>query len=151
MPFLSPAKLIVILVVAIIVLGPEKLPTMARQVGSLWGDFRRFRQRFEEDVRGNFPDLPSTERITEAVRSPLAFLDSLADAHSPENATSGSVSTEPSGSTGVVFSEPSSSAVGTVTATEESTLPDVVIGDPQGVVHQVRSVGSVLPDDPSLN
>ena len=92
-PFLSPAKLLVILVVALIVLGPDKLPKMAKQIGSLWGDFRRFRQRLESDVRGSFPDLPSTETIAQAVRSPVSFLDSLADTHGAENdgTTSGAV------------------------------------------------------------
>ena len=60
-PFLSPAKILVVLLIAIVVLGPDKLPKVARQVGSLWGDFRRLRQRLETDVRGNFPDLPSTD------------------------------------------------------------------------------------------
>lgn len=40
MPFLSPAKLLVILVIALVVLGPDKLPKVARQIGGLWGDFR---------------------------------------------------------------------------------------------------------------
>ena len=84
-PFLSPAKLLVVLLVAIVVLGPDKLPKVARQVGSLWGDFRRLRQRLETDVRGNFPDLPSTDKITQAVRSPISFLDSLADTHAADN------------------------------------------------------------------
>ena len=81
MPFLSPAKLLVILVVALIVLGPEKLPQVARQLGALWGDFRAFRDRLESQVRDTFPDLPSTDRITQAVRSPITFLDGLADTH----------------------------------------------------------------------
>ena len=85
MDFLSPAKLLVILVVALVVLGPDKLPKVAKQIGSLWGDFRKFRERLESDVRNNFPDLPSTETITHAVRSPLSFLDTLADTHSAEN------------------------------------------------------------------
>jgi sec-independent protein translocase protein TatB len=75
---LSPAKLLVVLVVALVVLGPDKLPKVARQIGSLWNDFRRFREKLESEVRGTFPDLPSTETITQAVRSPLTFLDSLA-------------------------------------------------------------------------
>ena len=37
---LSPAKLLVILVVALVVLGPDKLPKVAKQIGSLWSDFR---------------------------------------------------------------------------------------------------------------
>ena len=81
MPFLSPAKLLVILVVALIVLGPEKLPQVARQLGALWSDFRAFRDRLESQVRDTFPDLPSTDRITQAVRSPITFLDGLADTH----------------------------------------------------------------------
>ncbi len=97
MPFLSPAKLLVILVVALLVLGPDKLPKMAKQIGGLWGDFRKFRERLESDVRGNFPDLPSTETITQAVRSPLSFLDNLADSHSAENGTTsgGATGVEP--------------------------------------------------------
>ncbi len=78
---LSPAKLLVLLVVALIVLGPEKLPQVARQLGAAWGDLRRFRARLESDVRGAFPDLPATHEVAQAVRSPLAFLDRLADEH----------------------------------------------------------------------
>ncbi len=78
---LSPEKVLVMLVVALVVLGPDRLPHMARQAGKLWSDFRNFRQRLESDVRGNFPDLPSVDTISQAVRSPLSFLDSLADSH----------------------------------------------------------------------
>ena len=69
-PFLSPAKLLVILVVALVVLGPDKLPRVAKQIGGFWGDFRKFRERLEGEVRGTFPDLPSTDAIPELVRSP---------------------------------------------------------------------------------
>ncbi len=78
---LSPVKLLVVLVIALIVLGPEKLPQVARQLGAAWGDLRRFRTRLESDVRGAFPDLPPTHEVAQAVRSPLAFLDRLADEH----------------------------------------------------------------------
>ena len=78
---LSPVKILVVLVVALIVLGPDKLPQMARQLGAAWGDLRRFRTRLESDVRGAFADLPATHEVAQAVRSPLAFLDRLADEH----------------------------------------------------------------------
>src|SRR5580658_319856 len=83
---LSPAKLLVLLVIALIVLGPEKLPQVARQLGAAWGDLRRFRSRLESDVRGAFPDLPPTHEVAQAVRSPLAFLDRLADEHEKSKA-----------------------------------------------------------------
>jgi sec-independent protein translocase protein TatB len=78
---LSPAKILVVLVIALIVLGPEKLPGVARQMGAAWGDLRRLRSRLESEVRGVFPDLPPAHEVAQAVRSPLAFLDRLADEH----------------------------------------------------------------------
>lgn len=156
MVFLSPAKVLVILVVALVVLGPDKLPKMARQLGGLWGDFRRFRQRFESDVRGSFPDLPSSEKIVQAVRSPISFLDTLADTHSPGNeAASGSTNgAEPPDVRGddVRPATDANQPTGAVRASEETpSVPGMVIADPGGIVHQVRSSGGVVPDDPGLN
>ena len=164
MTLLSPAKLLVVLVVAVIVLGPDKLPKVARQVGTLWGDFRRLRQRLETDVRGNFPDLPSTERITQAVRSPITFLDSLADPHAADNEANpaGGATTVVNGGpdpgawsgpagTDVVPPVTSNRPSGAVQADEEASIPGVSISDPQGTVHRVRASGTVVPDDPSLN
>lgn len=82
--FLDPSKLLVILIVALVVLGPDKLPSVARQMGAAWGEIRKFRERLETEVRGTFPDLPSTHQVAQAVRSPLAFLDQLADQHEKE-------------------------------------------------------------------
>jgi sec-independent protein translocase protein TatB len=155
-PFLSPAKILVILVVALVVLGPDKLPHMAKQIGGLWGDFRRFRQKLETDVRGSFPDLPSTDKIAQAVRSPLSFLDNLADTHSPENGTTSGFEpgSEPPDATGdaVQPSFDANRANGSVVAAEEvPDIPGVSIADPGGVVHQVRASGTVVPDDPGMN
>ncbi len=86
---LSPAKLLVILVVALIVLGPDKLPGLARQAGAAWHDLRAWRSRLESEVRGVFPDLPSAQQVTQAVRSPLSFLDDLADKHAASNGDAG--------------------------------------------------------------
>jgi Sec-independent protein translocase protein TatA len=155
-PFLSPAKILVILVVALIVLGPDKLPKVAKQIGGLWGDFRRFRERLESDVRGSFPDLPSTETITQAVRSPLSFLDNLADSHSTENGATSAVAngSEPPDVHGDALQSSTgpNRPVGTVNASEEPPLiPGVLMADSGGIVHQVRSTGGVVPDDPGLN
>ena len=156
MDILSPAKLLVILVVAVVVLGPDKLPKVAKQIGSLWGDFRKFRERLETDVRGSFPDLPSSATISHAVRSPLSFLDTLADSHSTENGTTSAPANgveQPDVEGDEV--QPSSEAnrpAGTVQVTEEeSGIPGVLIGDSGGIAHQVRSSGRELPDDPGMN
>ena len=74
---ISPAKILVVLLVALIVLGPDKLPGMARQAGNFLHELRRLRDRVESEMRSVMPEgmpLPS-----EIVRSPLAFLASAAD------------------------------------------------------------------------
>jgi Sec-independent protein translocase protein TatA len=74
---LDPAKLLVIAVVAVILLGPDRLPHLARQVGGYWRTFNDYRHRMESQVRDSMPDLPSTAEITRLVRSPAALLDHL--------------------------------------------------------------------------
>jgi len=71
---IGPEKLLIILVVALLVLGPEKLPKVARHIGAAWGDLRRFRERIESEVRSAIPDLPVSST---AMKSPLAFLNDL--------------------------------------------------------------------------
>ena len=155
MPLLSPAKLLVILVVALVVLGPDKLPKVAKQIGSLWHDFRLFRQRLESDVRGSFPDLPSTDTITRAVRSPLSFLDNLADAHSADARSADSHSADSHSAENGVPSNPvngNESQGMEVQAMEEMPdIPGVVINEPGAIIHQVRSHGGIVPHDPGLN
>lgn len=87
---LDPAKVLVVLVVALVVLGPDKLPRAARQLGAAWNQLRRWRARLEDEVRGTFPDLPPASTIGEAVRSPLRFLDRLADEHDGAGPSDGS-------------------------------------------------------------
>jgi sec-independent protein translocase protein TatB len=74
---LDPAKLLVIAVVAVILLGPDRLPQLARQVGEYWRTFNEYRHRMESQVRESMPDLPSTAEITRLARSPSALLDHL--------------------------------------------------------------------------
>ena len=74
---LDPAKLLIIAVVAVILLGPDKLPQVARQAGAAWRSFNDFRQRMEDEVRSSIPDLPSTNDIARLARSPTALLDHL--------------------------------------------------------------------------
>ena len=154
MPFLSPAKLLVIVAIAIVVLGPDKLPKAAKQIGGLWRDFRAFRQRLESEVRGNFPDLPSSDTITRAVRSPLSFLDDLADTRSTENGTtSGGAARAGSPDVDGDVVRPSAGAnrpADTVQGDDRSPTPALAAEAGNGV-HRVRSDGGVVADDPGMN
>ena len=82
---LDPGKLIVIAVVAIILLGPDKLPQFARQVGGAWRTFNDFRRRMESEVRSTMPDLPPTSEIARLARSPSALLTHLSNLPSEDD------------------------------------------------------------------
>ena len=81
---LDPGKLLVIGVVAIILLGPDRLPQVARQIGGAWRTFNEFRHRMESEVRDTMPDLPSTSEIARLARSPSALLNHLSNMASDE-------------------------------------------------------------------
>jgi Sec-independent protein translocase protein TatA len=109
---LDPAKLLVVAVVAVILLGPDRLPQVARQVGGTWRAFNDFRHRMEAEVRSNVPDLPSTSDIARLARSPSALLDHIG------NMTSGEPGAE--GADG----DPASTATPTVSSTAETGSAD---------------------------
>ena len=54
---LDPAKIFLLLVIALIVVGPERLPGAARQLGGAWRELNRLREKFETEVRAMVPDL----------------------------------------------------------------------------------------------
>ena len=54
---LDPVKILMVLMLAVIVLGPERLPKAARQVGSAWRELSKLRDRLEAEVRSAMPDL----------------------------------------------------------------------------------------------
>ena len=73
---LGPEKLLVILAVALVVFGPEKLPEVARQVGRVWRDF----QKFQHTLQGNVRDV--VEPITGPIMSGMIGPPSAAKAGS---------------------------------------------------------------------
>ena len=76
---LGPEKLVLVSVVAVLVLGPDKLPDAARRVGATWRSFNEFRHRMEAEVRTTMPDLPSSGELARMSRSPASLLHHLAD------------------------------------------------------------------------
>ena len=44
---LNPEKLFIVLIVALVLLGPDKLPKLARQLGAGWTKVKAFQQRME--------------------------------------------------------------------------------------------------------
>jgi sec-independent protein translocase protein TatB len=96
---LDPAKLLVIAVVAVILLGPDKLPQVARQVGAAWRSFSEFRHKMESEVRSSIPDLPSSAEIARLARSPSALLNHLSSMSPDADSPAAADPAAPSGST----------------------------------------------------
>jgi len=49
-------EIMVILLIALIVLGPDKLPDAARKVGNVMGELRRMSHGFQNEMRSAFDD-----------------------------------------------------------------------------------------------
>jgi sec-independent protein translocase protein TatB len=75
---LSPTKLIIIFIVVIVLLGPKRLPQVARQLGAGWRKLTGFQQQIEHEIRQTLPDLPSSQDIVRFARSPVTMLNQLA-------------------------------------------------------------------------
>jgi sec-independent protein translocase protein TatB len=105
---LSPVRLLIILLVALVVLGPDKLPQYARQAGTLWKSLKGVQQRVEDELREAVPDLPRTADLARYARSPISLLNQLADRVSAEEeaAKGEHASTDVPASSGEAFTPP---------------------------------------------
>ena len=67
---LSPIKIILIIAVALLLLGPDKLPEVAEKLGSAWSSLKNIQKKIESEVRDVIPDLPSAGDIARIARNP---------------------------------------------------------------------------------
>jgi sec-independent protein translocase protein TatB len=141
---LDPAKLLVIAVVAVILLGPDRLPQVARQVGGAWRSLNDFRHRMESEVRTSIPDLPSSADIARLARSPSALLDHLSKMDQTSADPAGDESPVKSGT-----SSPAPAAGPAPTASPATTPP--VRPNPLPNSSQLPANPNGFAGDPSLN
>jgi hypothetical protein len=74
---LDPAKLVVILVLALVVMGPEKTLSSARHLGAMWRSVVEFREKAERQVRGVLPDLDLSRIPTSPRRAVTSYVSGL--------------------------------------------------------------------------
>jgi Tat protein translocase TatB subunit len=67
----GPEKLMVVLLIALVVLGPDKLPNAARQIGKYLNEFRRISQGFQQELRTAM-DVTDTSAAAVAQADPAA-------------------------------------------------------------------------------
>jgi sec-independent protein translocase protein TatA len=72
MPSLGPAEILVILVIALLVFGPNKMPDIARQVGKGMREFKRMQQHLSTELRDVVSEFDgSAEEATTAADTPV--------------------------------------------------------------------------------
>ena len=125
---LDPAKLLIIAVVAVILLGPDKLPQVARQMGAAWRTLNDFRHRMESEVRSSIPDLPSSAEIARLARSPSALLNHLSNmspdgTEGAEGANGATTSADPASAESPVTKHKSESALTGLPIVPPSSVP----------------------------
>ncbi len=73
MPSLGPAEILVVLVIALLVFGPNKMPDIAKQVGKGFREFRRVQQHLKSELRDVVSefDSPSSSATVEQQAVPM--------------------------------------------------------------------------------
>lgn len=67
------SEILVIMVVALVVIGPERLPHVARSMGQWWGRIQRYVSKVKQDVSSSM----ELEELREAQRKVQAEMDEL--------------------------------------------------------------------------
>ncbi len=137
---LSPVKLLLVFIVAMILVGPDKLPQVARQLGAGWRKVRQFHEQVDREVRENIPDLPSTAEIARLARSPVALLNQLAKSSSDDLVEDPAAANGTAGHEAEGAQWPEDPSAGTAPSSGVVEPPPLVAGGLPEV-----------PDDPNLN
>ena len=79
---LGGGEVIAILIIGLIVLGPEKLPDAIRKFGNIYGEFRRMSQGFQNELRDAFDEPLQSLRGTaqmmqDSVNQPLQAITDM--------------------------------------------------------------------------
>lgn len=105
MPNIGPGELLVILIVALLVFGPRKLPELGKSLGAGIREFRKGTAGLKEELEGSFREPPSPAAapvqtvVAQAVVPPIAPVSAAApvtaQAVTPQAVTPQSVTPAP--------------------------------------------------------
>lgn len=155
---LSPIKILIVVVIALVVLGPEKLPELTRKAGKAWGDFRQFRDNMSTQVRDVIGDVPGLDELHDLPGLRSTFAGSLLVPPARTSEASGA-------STDAVDGTGEGSGASGGAAPDGADRADAGTADDSGgawshprppVAHRTRPRSAawdpvLAPDDPGLN
>ena len=91
---IGSTELLVILVVALIVLGPKSLANVSRTLGKAMGEFRRVSTDFQRTLNAEAEEEEQRKRKQEAARAAKEAAAAAKEAHAAEMATAAAAATE---------------------------------------------------------
>jgi sec-independent protein translocase protein TatA len=84
LPQIGPLEILVILVVALVVFGPSKLPQIGRQVGRGFREFRKFQAGLRDDIEDAFREDDDEPDDADRPAAPKPLEAGTSDAGAPE-------------------------------------------------------------------
>ncbi|MDA8262915.1 MAG: twin-arginine translocase TatA/TatE family subunit [Actinomycetota bacterium] len=134
---LDPTKFVIVVAVALVVLGPDKLPAAARSIGKYWNEFQKIRARLQTEMNGALSTItdavgPIGDVINMGVaqvKGPIGMVGSMLanPAPSPFTASAATAATVPQAPSAAQPAEPGRSweAVGAWSAVDGVVHPPV--------------------------
>jgi Sec-independent protein translocase protein TatA len=123
---LDPAKLVVILVLALVVMGPEKMQSSARHFGAMWRSVSEFREKAEQQVRDALPDLDLPRIPTSPRAAVTSYMTDLFTSTSSDSGASSEVTSVANGGEDAVARHDRSALTRRVAASNSSPPEDDV-------------------------
>jgi sec-independent protein translocase protein TatB len=72
----SGSEIVFLLIAGLVILGPERLPGVIRQVGKIYGEIRKTTQDLEKELRGSFDEpLKDLRSAAESIRAGFGEID----------------------------------------------------------------------------
>ncbi|WP_155297693.1 twin-arginine translocase TatA/TatE family subunit [Deinococcus kurensis] len=78
MPNIGPAELLVVLLVALVVFGPRKLPELGKSLGNGLREFRKSTQGLRDDLNVTAPAQPAATVAPAVVAAPAVTAQAMA-------------------------------------------------------------------------
>ena len=76
---IGPQELLLILVIALVVVGPKRLPSLGRSIGKGLRELRKAQDEVRKTIQVNLDEEPASSKPSAARRRPHAPLDASAD------------------------------------------------------------------------
>ena len=102
---LDPSKIFLILVIVLIVVGPERLPGAARQLGGMWRELNRVREKVEQEIRSTLPDIDLSKIPTSPGQAITGYLSGLVSGQTDASLDSAATSADTSAGESIATTE----------------------------------------------